>query len=272
MSLIYLSLGAGVQSTALLVLSAAGERGVPRADVAIFADTGDEPEYVYRYLEILKAWSPIPIHTVAEGHLGADVLDRHKGLRTRFAAIPAWTRGADGNASGLRRQCTREYKITPIEREVRRILGYAKGERVKKHATALIGISLDEATRMKPSRTAWIENRYPLVDAGLRRADCLRIVEQTGLPRPEKSSCLFCPYHSDAYWINLRSQHPEDFEKAAVFDSGIRDMTRSGDAGSVFLHRSLVPLREVEFKHQRQIPLVLDGEQFDNECEGVCGV
>ena len=38
----YLSLGAGVQSSALLVLGCTDER-VPKPDVAIFADTGTSP-------------------------------------------------------------------------------------------------------------------------------------------------------------------------------------------------------------------------------------
>ncbi len=41
----YLSLGAGVQSTAMLIMSALGLYGCPNADVAIFADTGDEPAW-----------------------------------------------------------------------------------------------------------------------------------------------------------------------------------------------------------------------------------
>jgi len=44
----YASLGAGVQSTALVVLSTLGLHGCPRADCAIFADTQDEPAWVYR--------------------------------------------------------------------------------------------------------------------------------------------------------------------------------------------------------------------------------
>ena len=56
--LTYLSLGAGVQSSALLVLANQGK--VERPSVAIFADTGDEPQYVYDYLEVLEAWSGSP--------------------------------------------------------------------------------------------------------------------------------------------------------------------------------------------------------------------
>ena len=46
--LTYISLGAGVQSSALLVCSLLGLHRVPRADVAIFADTQNEPPHVYR--------------------------------------------------------------------------------------------------------------------------------------------------------------------------------------------------------------------------------
>ena len=54
--LTYISLGAGVQSTAMYVLSALGKQGVPRADFAVFADTGDEPRHVYEQLEKLEDW------------------------------------------------------------------------------------------------------------------------------------------------------------------------------------------------------------------------
>ena len=52
----YLSLGAGVQSSALLVLACTDDR-VPKPDVAVFSDTGDEPQYVMEYLEILKDYA-----------------------------------------------------------------------------------------------------------------------------------------------------------------------------------------------------------------------
>ena len=48
----YISLGEGVQSPALYLMSCNGD--AEKADVAIFADTGDEPTYVYEYLEYLK--------------------------------------------------------------------------------------------------------------------------------------------------------------------------------------------------------------------------
>ncbi len=277
MDLTYLSLGAGVQSTALLVLSATGK--CRRADVAIFADTGDEPARVYKHLDALRAWSPIPINVVSNGCLSDTILNRigkSEGNRTTerrkgfSASIPAFTPGndKDARAAPLRRQCTFEYKMEPIQAEVRRLLGYQKGERIagKSKAVALIGISLDEATRMKPSRVSWIENTYPLVELGLRRSDCLQVIRDAGLPEPGKSSCVFCPYHADSQWLEMRKNEPEEFERAVQFDRAIRNMRRAGVSRPVFLHRTLRPLDEVEFKHENQIGM------WDEECEGMCGV
>jgi hypothetical protein len=265
----YLSLGAGVQSTALLAMSALGLHSCPKADVAIFADTGDEPAWVYEHLERLKEWSSIPIHVTAKGHLSQDVQDRLTGKKKRFAAIPAWTRGKDGRAAPLRRQCTREYKIEPLEKKVRELLGYRKYQRNKHRVACLLGISTDEVSRVKPSRTHWVTNVYPLIDAGFSRDDCARIIREAGLLVPKKSACVFCPFHDDRYWHDLKTNHPDEFARAVSFDLTIRDMTKTGIQQPVFLHRSLRPLEEIDFGNGLSLPLL---NQFTNECEGMCGV
>lgn len=48
-----ISLGAGVQSTTMALMAAAGEIG-PMPDCAIFADTGWEPAAVYEHLARLR--------------------------------------------------------------------------------------------------------------------------------------------------------------------------------------------------------------------------
>jgi hypothetical protein len=266
----YLSYGAGVQSSALLVCSALGLAGVPRVDVAIFADTGDEPPWVYETLELMKLWARergITIESVSAGCLSADVQARHDGTKKRFVCIPAFTQGSDGRASILRRQCTREYKIDPITKKVRQLLGYEPRQRVKHRVRCLVGISLDEAQRMKPSRFKWVTNVFPLVFGGLRRRDCELLVSRQGLPVPKKSSCVFCPFHSDGFWLALRDNHPEEFERAVVFDRVIRDMSMSGLKRPAFLHRSLQPLDAVDFDLNRD-----QVDMFGNECEGHCGI
>src|SRR5438034_6802056 len=72
----YLSLGAGVQSSATLLLAARGR--IPTFDAAIFADTGWEPSNVYRHLARLTRIADdagIPIVRVHKGHIRQDALD-----------------------------------------------------------------------------------------------------------------------------------------------------------------------------------------------------
>ncbi len=60
-----LSLGAGVQSTCVLLMSCRGV--LPKLDCAVFADTGWEPKAVYDHLEWLKGEAEragIPVHVV----------------------------------------------------------------------------------------------------------------------------------------------------------------------------------------------------------------
>ena len=256
--LTYISFGAGVQSSALLVCSNLGLHGVPRADVAVFADTGDEPQYVYDYLEIMREWSEIPVETCSNGHLSKDLVETDR----TFAAVPAWRPMANGREMPMRRQCTREYKITPIEKHVRALLGYEPRQRINESVRCLLGISLDEASRVKPSRTRWVTNEWPLIDARLRRHDCVRIVEEAGLPTPSKSSCHFCPYHSDRYFSWLKEEHPEDFDLACSFDEAMR--AKHPD-DPLYIHRSMKPLRDVDFTSNQL-------ELFEEECEGYCGI
>lgn len=267
----YMSWGVGVQSSAMLIMAGLGK--IQKPDVAIFADTQDEPQWVYDYLGLLTPWAAergIPVHIVTIGKLSQHVIERHNGTRKRFAALPVWTRAEDGRACPLRRQCTREYKIDPIERKVRELLGYKPRQRIKEKVAAYIGISCDEATRMKPSRTPWVTNQHPLIDLQLRRQDCISYILKAGLPAPKKSSCVFCPFHSDRFWKDLQENHPKEFQRAVEFDLAVRDMTKSGMRNPVFVHRSLRPLEELHFDHAVSFQDLWGS--WDNECEGYCGV
>ena len=129
----YLSLGAGVQSSALLVLSCIDD-SVPKPNIAIFADTGDEPSWVYKYLDILSEWA-LPY--------GVEVVITQKAVLSEscmdgFVPIPVFTMNPNGSRGMLRRQCTREYKVAPITKKIRELLGYSKGKQVKKRVISLV--------------------------------------------------------------------------------------------------------------------------------------
>jgi hypothetical protein len=115
-----LNLGAGVQSTTLYLMYLRGEI-LPAIECAVFADTGEEPESIYSHLEWLKSLKGPPIITVGIGKLGEDLQHGRNSTGQRFASIPAFTAAREGHKGGIvRRQCTREYKIDPIEQYTRR--------------------------------------------------------------------------------------------------------------------------------------------------------
>ena len=264
----YLSLGAGVQSSALYILSSLGQHDVPRADVAVFADTQDEPSWVYQQIKDLRDWAPgdgIHIETVSKGKLSDEAKDGS-------VRIPAFTWVETSSKEGmLRRECTQEYKIRPIEQFVRSHLGFKKGQRIPTgFVRNMIGYSCDEASRMSPSKQSWIERIFPLIDSRLYRSHCLRIVEDQGLPTPKKSACVYCPFHSDRYWAELKNEHPEEFSKAVAIDAMLREHSnpevskRAHLKNTIYVHRSCKPLGEIDFGDQPDL--------FDEECAGVCGL
>lgn len=248
----FISLGAGVQSSAMLVASDRGLRGIPRADVAVFADTQDEPAWVYEQLDLLHRSVSIPIEVVTAGRLSE--------AGPGFLRIPAYTLDERGEVGMTRRQCTKEFKIVPIQRFVR-----AQGHTAKNPAYSMIGISTDEAHRMKPSRVKYVVNTYPLVEAGMNKHDCLRLLSEAGLPAPKKSACVFCPYHSNGYWLALKREHPGEWQRAVDYDAAIRNSTKAGIRLPAFVHRSCKPLSVADL-NERQ------AEMFGNECGGMCGL
>lgn len=268
--LVILSLGAGVQSTTLALMAAAGEIG-PMPDCAIFANTGWEPAHVYRHLDWLETVLPFPVRRVSQGNLRDDILANVRGetVGKRSATPPMFTIGKDGREAMLSRQCTSAYKIEPINRDMLAMLGHKKHQRHPKEARVelWIGISTDEAHRIKPAQEKWIARRWPLIERRMARWDCLRWMDKHGYERPGKSSCIGCPYHSDAEWRAVKSDESA-WADALHVDTAIRDGLR-GTAGPLYLHRSLKPLAEVDLSTaaERGQP-----DLFGNECEGMCGV
>jgi hypothetical protein len=240
-----LSLGAGVQSTVLALMAAEGTLG---CDGAIFADTKWEPQRVYDHLDRLEATlsaAGIPLHRVSKGNLRADSLDPNH----RYASVPYFVRNPDGSNGMGRRQCTSEYKLAPIGRKVRELLGAAAPgfKRVPKGRVAeqLIGFSTDEIHRVSDHRgVSYIVKRYPLLDLGMSRKDCQRWLNVRGWGETVKSACIGCPYHGNEQWRDLRDNHPAEWADAVAFDEAIR---RGGAHGlplnsEAFLHRSRLPL------------------------------
>lgn len=185
-----LSLGAGVQSSALLILAARGEI---ECDGVIFADTGVEKPTTYEWIE--KAMKPLmkeaslPFQTVAyTGKGGRSIYD----YCLKYRVMP----------STIRRWCTSKFKVGPISKALNCNVD-----------TCLVGFSTDEARRIKSYKLPY-ERSFPLIDLGLDVTDCRTILEERGLPLPTKSACYLCPFQHANSWRWLKLHFPDLFGKA----------------------------------------------------------
>ena len=278
-----LNLGAGVQSTALYLLAHEGSLPV---DVAIFADTWEEPTAVYRHLAWLRSLGQPAIWIRTAGRLGDDLQQGRQAGGRRFASIPAFTapdhrtRPPGTIRPGrVRRQCTAEYKIEVVERAIRRdLLGLRPRQRVPGGVIVhqYFGISLDEAGRAERAKrrfaaVPWARPVYPLLDRGWTRQDCVAWLRER-VPHPvPRSACVFCPFHTNREWAALRRGDPQDWSRAVAIDEVLRQegsVVNRRMKQKLYLHRSCLPLAEIDFD-------VLAPEAVHpmatGECHGMCG-
>jgi hypothetical protein len=220
-----LSWGVGMQSTVLGVKSALGQ--LERLDAIITADTLWERRATYEVRDFYMRWfadHDLPVYIVSAG----SVLEQ--GAR-EHVHIPFWT----ANGGPLGRQCTVHFKIEPIRRKTRELLGLhpSNPPHPKKNAVeSWVGFSMDELQRAKGSDVAYICQRWPLLEHTMSRQDCERFLIGLGLPIPVKSACIGCPYRSALDWVEMAEQAPEEFEQACKFDEENRHNPLKSDGST----------------------------------------
>jgi len=288
-----LSLGAGVQSTVMALIASQGGFN-KKPDIAIFADTGWEPRQVYDHLNWLEEQLTFPILRVKvktsrhkrprdnkgrflpanlRDHLMAGV----NSSGNSFITVPLYIRNLSGKLGLARRQCTREYKITPIQRAIRRDVLKLKPRQIIPKGDWVeqwLGISTDEIIRMKDNRDKWLLNRWPLIEAAnMSREDCKAWFAEhypgRHLPR---SACIGCPLRAPADWVEMKKNDPESWKEAVAFDEALRTNKRKElFGGEMYLTNKRMPLKEL-------VKLPLPKRKKDkspsllSECEGMCGV
>lgn len=260
-----LSLGAGVQSSTLLLMALHGEIDSP--DCAIFADTGWEPQRVYDWLEFLKgecAKHDFPLYMVTGGNILNEVNGETAiGASKKMGTMPYHGKRDEKLLGPMRRRCTWAYKVMPIRRKLKELLG---GSVRGKHVEMWIGITTDEIARVKPSDVQYITHRWPLVERDMTRQGCLDWMKANGYPCPPRSACIGCPYHRRAMWDWMKRNVPDEFQQAVEYDTAIRD--RPLDDAEAYLHSSCKPLDVAVNTDQSE----LDWGAWDEECGGMCGV
>ncbi|MFF3622360.1 phosphoadenosine phosphosulfate reductase [Streptomyces sp. NPDC002467] len=255
MALRTFSFGGGWQSTTALVLAAHGELDYRTFLMANVGSDSENPHTI-RYVEEHAA-------PFAAAHgLNLHLLDRHtkagevETIRQRIISsngsrqtIPIYlSNGKPGS-----RVCTREFKIDVTGAWLK-----AHGASPDNPATVGMGITLDEIGRANPNKAMPYERlEYPLLELGLRRADCPAIIRSVGLPMPPKSSCDFCPIRKIHEWQDMYEREPERWDRACEVEDTINGHLARRGRPPVFLTPYRQPLRAL-FRHGTQLPLIDD--------------
>lgn len=286
-----LNLGAGVQSTCLYLLSREPQSAF-RFDVAVFADTGEEPKPVYEHLDWLQNLGQPPIWIRSAGKLGDDLLKGRNSTGQRFASIPAFTapdhlerwKPCDQRPQPVpkygmvRRQCTSEYKIEVVEKAIRReLVGLRYRQWMPKDVKVYqyFGITVDEKRRAERARARfekipWAVPVYPFIDMGWSRQDCIDWLQGKVPHEVPRSACVFCPYRTNKEWLHLKQTDPEGWQRAVEIDNALRQPGTVANRKleqKLYVHRSCIPLEMVDFEHSHTL-----FRPMENECQGMCGV
>lgn len=291
------SSGGGVQSTAALVLSSQGKIDFP---IHVFANVGNRAESRQTIDYVANVLAPyakangiqwVEVRKKDRAGVAIDLLDK---IETLQRSVPIPVRMAGSGAPGIR-SCTVDWKIEPVAKFLKGLIsvdivksisnktrGLAKADKFEAQTQFYLdlypivlgkGISIDEAQRAKKDTGfAHYQAAYPLIDLGLTRMDCHKIIADAGLPPAPKSSCWFCPYKTKAAWQNLHDSDPDRFKSAVDLEKLLHArsvalgrggcyFTSTGTTKSLFLDQVVSPHYQQNLFHGFD----------DSECEsGYC--
>lgn len=224
------SYGVGVDSTGMLI--AMHKRGI-RPDAILFSDAGAEKPETYAYLPVINAWLRkvgFPEVTVVRYAPVRAPYDSLEGKCLANETLPSLAFGGHS--------CAIVFKHEPMDKwmaawgpakaawaagvKVRKAIGYDAGARdVKRCEKAKRSVEKKAARGDKDAKR--YDYWYPLVEWGIDRIECLRLIAMAGLPAPMKSACFFCPASKKSEIVWLRDTHPVLFERAVAIEERARN-------------------------------------------------
>jgi len=308
-----ISWGGGTQSTALLLMALKGEYNIPKPDYIILADTGDENGMVYKQIltvkdhverafgvEVIitkknKQFLELPdiVEFVKSGGLQgkqfkssqyADLYQEqvlfYMGITNQANLVPSWVINKDGGLGKMMgRQCTVEYKIQQIIREVRTRENIQRFDKKKHKLNMFIGFTVDEMYRVKPSPTTYITNLFPLVDAGLSKNDCIDYVKRELGFKPKSSVCNMCYANTFDKVYDLYKTDKEAWHKILVLDEVMANKNQPKiRADEVYMFQFQAKMRkrfsdidmEAEYKRRHQFTQLSIYDVMEDEEQMAC--
>lgn len=198
-----LNVSGGKDSSVLALLMAGRVKGREQFKLDgmeyVFCDTQKELPETYEFLARLEA------------ELGSRIIR----LNAK-AGFDHWLKVFGGYLpSPQNRWCTKMLKLKPFEAHV--------GE---DNVISYVGLRADEDRSGYISRKPNIQTRYPLKEAGIKYADVVRILEDSGLGLPTfmkwgrtNSGCTFCFFQTPLEWIRLLETYPDYFKEAMSYET-----------------------------------------------------
>jgi hypothetical protein len=254
----------------------------------IMADTrGELPQtYAYAYaVASLLAEVDVPFNLVSAGDLRRAIMNLEQYPNAN-PSPPVYLLDPQGKRSKLNAyRCSYDFKRRPVARKVKELCG-PRGAWKRANVEQWIGFTTDEDHRCKADNECrcgdalashcdddgrplpggcarcrcsqferWRTNRWPLIEMGMTRADCVAWLTDHGYPVPPRSACTYCPNSSDERWATLKADHPDEWEAACEMDEVVRTATNFGGRradtplkGVPYLHRSMTPLRSADLR------------------------
>jgi len=242
-----MSYGGGKQTVAMVTLVLEGK--LPKPDVIVMADTGREVQTTFEYLNqvVQPALKSIGLQVEIAGH----EYSHHDLYKSGDLLLPTFTRQS-GSVGKMPTFCSDEWKQRVIRRWLR--------ERGINDTDVWLGISLDEAERMKSSGLNWYRHVYPLIEiTPMHRSQCVTQIQKFGWENPNKSRCYMCPNQSALAWKDLKRRNDGDFDKAIALENEVRQKDQH-----VYFHPLAIPLEKAVDQSELQT------DMFDGCDSGYC--
>jgi len=214
------SFGGGTNSAAMII--GMRQKSIP-IDLILFADTGAEMPETYRYVGIFDKWlkeQGLPEITIVRN------VDKDGEIFTleqeclKSKSLPSIAYGW--------KKCSLKHKVGPQDKYCNNHEGcrdvWKSGQKVFKY----IGYDAGEISRKENAFAIDLQDKkykkvYALIDWGWYREDCIKVIEEEGLPLPGKSSCFFCPSMKKNEIKQLRKRHSELFERALIVEANAQE-------------------------------------------------
>ena len=241
---IIVSFGGGTNSTAMLV--GMRERNIV-PDAIVFADTKGEKPHTYEHLIDVNKWTLLngfPIITVVSNEKSS----RKGGLENMCLEAHSLPSIAYGFKT-----CSLIFKKEPFD-------DWIKAKEIPDYER-WVGFDAGESRRAK----VFDGTRYPLIEWGWTRKDCIEAIRRAGLKQPGKSSCFFCPSSKKQEVLQLRKDYPELAARAVTMEKNAI-LTEIKGLGRNYAWADLYKADDDQGKLFEETDLPIICECFDGDC------